>query len=286
MSPTDTQNGLADRSMGFGLRALNKLAGSDLLDRIGLRKQAERALFQGTKSGFRSVTAASRTFAAAQKLGKPARQSTAKKRVLFDLTPDDEQQMLKEAVGSSSADGRWVYVSDGGHLDNTGLVEAVRHTLTQGAGGRVLCLDASNDAPRSWQAVGDAVSVVRADLDVSLVRVHDKALPPWARLYRAEPDDAAHQRLEVLVVKAVRVDEPPADKVPDPDWWSALPSDVQAFQTVHSDFPRASTVRQEFGDLEFEAYRQLGYVSTAIALERAGWLPPPPKPPPAHDPAH
>lgn len=191
-------------------------------------------------------------------------------------------QMLKEAVGSSSADGRWVYVSDGGHLDNTGLVEAVRHTLAEGAGGRVLCLDASNDAPRSWQAVGDAVSVIRADLDVSLVRVHDHPLPPWARLYRAEPDNG----LEVLVVKAVRVDEPPEDKPEKPDWWQALPSDVQAFQTVHSDFPRASTTRQRFGDLEFEAYRQLGYVATTIALDRAGWLPPPPSPPPAHDPAH
>ena len=32
--------------MGFGLRALNRLAGSDLLDRIRIRKQVERALFQ------------------------------------------------------------------------------------------------------------------------------------------------------------------------------------------------------------------------------------------------
>ena len=39
--------------MGFGLRALNRLAGSDLLDRIRIRKQVENALFQGTKNGFR-----------------------------------------------------------------------------------------------------------------------------------------------------------------------------------------------------------------------------------------
>ena len=64
--------------MGFGLRALNRLAGSDLLDRIRLRKQVERALFQGTKNGFRSATAAGRTFKAAQQLGKPARQTRSK----------------------------------------------------------------------------------------------------------------------------------------------------------------------------------------------------------------
>jgi alkylation response protein AidB-like acyl-CoA dehydrogenase len=90
--------GVAERSMGFGLRALNWLAGSDLLDRIRVRKQVERALFQGTKGGFRTATAAGRTFKAAQKLGKPARQSAGRPRSLFDIAPDDEQQMFQEAV--------------------------------------------------------------------------------------------------------------------------------------------------------------------------------------------
>jgi alkylation response protein AidB-like acyl-CoA dehydrogenase len=92
------KGGIAERSMGFGLRALNRLAGSDLLDRIRVRKQVERALFQTTKGGFRSATAAGRTFKAAQKLAKPARQRTGKPRSLFDITPDDEQQMFQEAV--------------------------------------------------------------------------------------------------------------------------------------------------------------------------------------------
>jgi len=95
---TTTENkGMAERGMGFGLRALNRLAGSDLLDRIRIRKQVERALFQGTKNGFRSATAAGRTFKAAQKLGKPARQKKGRSTGLFDLTPDDEQQMFQEA---------------------------------------------------------------------------------------------------------------------------------------------------------------------------------------------
>jgi alkylation response protein AidB-like acyl-CoA dehydrogenase len=89
---------MAERSMGLGLRWLNRLAGSDLLDRIRIRKQVERALFTTTKSGFRSATAAGRTFKAAQSLGKPARQATGKPRSLFDVTPDDEQQMFQEAV--------------------------------------------------------------------------------------------------------------------------------------------------------------------------------------------
>ncbi len=101
---TDTDRGVAERAMGIGLRGLNWLAGSDLLDRIRIRKGVERALFQGTKQGFRTATAAGRTFAAAQKLGKPARQPRSKSKGLFDVSPDDEQQMLQEAGRAFAAD--------------------------------------------------------------------------------------------------------------------------------------------------------------------------------------
>jgi alkylation response protein AidB-like acyl-CoA dehydrogenase len=104
MSNGTTDKGIAEWGMGFGLRALNRLAGSDLLDRIRMRKQVERALFQGTKQGFRSATRAGRTFKAAQKLGRPARQAHAKPSGLFDVSPDDEQQMLQEAVRGFAAD--------------------------------------------------------------------------------------------------------------------------------------------------------------------------------------
>jgi alkylation response protein AidB-like acyl-CoA dehydrogenase len=90
--------------MGLGLRALGRLAGSSVLDRVGARKPVERALYAVTKNGFRSATAASRTFKAAQKLGSPARQAPSKSRGLFDITPDDEQQMLQEAVKEFAAE--------------------------------------------------------------------------------------------------------------------------------------------------------------------------------------
>ena len=51
-----------------------------------------------------------------------------------------------------------------------------------------------------------------------------------------------------------------------------LPPNVQSFGLVNADFPRSSTLRQKFGDLEFEAYRGLGYASTRTALVAAGWV--------------
>lgn len=94
---------ITEKSMGGGLRVLNRLAGSELLDRLGMRKSTERALYHATKTGFRTAASAGRTFSAATKLATPARQPHAPRRDLFDLTPDDEQAMLREAVADFAA---------------------------------------------------------------------------------------------------------------------------------------------------------------------------------------
>jgi alkylation response protein AidB-like acyl-CoA dehydrogenase len=90
---------VADRSMALGLRALTRIAGSDVVDRLGVRKPAERVLYRATRDGFKVAGRAGRTFAAGSRLGRPARPrpSSAGSTGLFDLTLDDEQQMLVEA---------------------------------------------------------------------------------------------------------------------------------------------------------------------------------------------
>ena len=95
---SNSETTIADRSMGLGLRALNQLASSSLLDRVGVRKHLERLVFTASKNGFRTASAVGRTFKAAQGLGRPARQGMGKPRGLFDITPDEEQQMFCEAV--------------------------------------------------------------------------------------------------------------------------------------------------------------------------------------------
>jgi alkylation response protein AidB-like acyl-CoA dehydrogenase len=79
---------------------MNRLAGSQLLDRAGLRERLERLVYRGTRDGFRAVGAANRSFSAVTKLTRPARQSRTCPPELFDLTPDDEQQMLRDAIGA------------------------------------------------------------------------------------------------------------------------------------------------------------------------------------------
>src|SRR4051794_28557590 len=88
---------VAERSMGLGLRALTRLAGSDVVDRLGVRRPAERVLYRATRDGFKAAGRAGRTFQASTRLGRPARPRKTGGAGLFDLTPTDEQQMLVEA---------------------------------------------------------------------------------------------------------------------------------------------------------------------------------------------
>jgi alkylation response protein AidB-like acyl-CoA dehydrogenase len=90
--------------MGIGLAALNRLAGTQVVDRLRLRKPLERAVYQGSRAGFRGVGVANRTFAAVQKRGKPERPGTAPARDQFDLTPSDEQKMIVDATREFAAE--------------------------------------------------------------------------------------------------------------------------------------------------------------------------------------
>lgn len=93
-----SQPNIAERGVAAGLRALNWLAASDLLDRLGIRESTERFLAGASRNTARSAARAGRTFAAAQKLSRPARQPKAPRSDLFDLEPSDEQQMLRDSV--------------------------------------------------------------------------------------------------------------------------------------------------------------------------------------------
>lgn len=85
--------------IGYAVAALSRLAQSDVLDRVGLRKQTEQVVFTTTRSGFKTITAASRTFAKAGKKGQSGvRPDAAPRTGVFDLTPTEDEQMLVDVV--------------------------------------------------------------------------------------------------------------------------------------------------------------------------------------------
>ena len=90
--------------MGFGLAILNRLARLKAIDSLGLRKPTERVVFEATRTGFKTLGAASRTFKSVQQLTKPARLPAAKPSGLFDLTPTEDQQMVVDVVREFAAE--------------------------------------------------------------------------------------------------------------------------------------------------------------------------------------
>ncbi len=107
--------GIAEQGTQAGLRALHRIAGSELIDRIGMRKTTERLVFNGTRNGFKAANVAGRTFKSVNGAGKQARQKQGKRPTGFDLTPTDEQQMLIEAFGDFASSELRTAAGDADH---------------------------------------------------------------------------------------------------------------------------------------------------------------------------
>ncbi|RLV48735.1 acyl-CoA dehydrogenase [Nocardioides mangrovicus] len=85
--------------MGLLVYGLNRLAQTDLLDRVGLRKQTEDGVFKITSAGFKTIGATSRAFTRTGSSKKQGTRSAATRaRGVFDLTPTDDEQMLVDVV--------------------------------------------------------------------------------------------------------------------------------------------------------------------------------------------
>lgn len=89
---------MAESVMALGLKALNRFASSPTVDKLGLRQLAERGLYHSARAGFATAGTVGRSFGAASKLLKAERLPRASSGGLFDLTPTEEQQMLREAA--------------------------------------------------------------------------------------------------------------------------------------------------------------------------------------------
>ncbi len=82
--------------IGLGLAALNKAAGSPLLDRLRLRTPLQRGVFHAGRTGYRALGAATRTFAAADERWRDEHRAHRAAPARFNLTPTDEQRMIRD----------------------------------------------------------------------------------------------------------------------------------------------------------------------------------------------
>ena len=179
-------------------------------------------------------------------------------------------RLFKEAFGKSSLMDRKIYVTDGGHYDNLGLVEALRRKPE-----RIFVLDASADDEDTFGALGEAIATARMDLNVEvdfdprrMRRLEESRAPAaWGYGTAKHPDGSGITH--VYVAKVVLIE--------------GLPWDIETYATRNPSFPRTSTGDQLYGEWDFEAYRELGSQLVTRLLDdasiperpwskKSGWL--------------
>jgi hypothetical protein len=160
--------------------------------------------------------------------------------------------VLREALGGAKSDARFIYLTDGGHWENLGLVELLRRQCTH-----VLCFDASADQVGAGLDIGRAIALARTELGAEIkldprpVLTTDD-LPEHMAVkgtisYPSSTDDAT-----LVYAKAVLTE--------NASW------DLHAFKSRDGRFPNHSTSQQMFTDEQFEAYRALGFQAAGQAL--------------------
>lgn len=82
---------ITNKAQGLGLAFITKIAGSDILDQLKLRKLVEKSLYKSSKLSFKTVTATQKVFKAHHTIHK--QRLPNQKKDLFDLNLSEEQQM-------------------------------------------------------------------------------------------------------------------------------------------------------------------------------------------------
>jgi hypothetical protein len=151
----------------------------------------------------------------------------------------------REAIGTTGSTRKFIYVSDGGHFENLGLVELIRRRCTH-----ILCFDASLDTTGDALDIGRAIALARADLGAEI------ELDPTPTLTDgtgASPTMVASGRVRYPDGQVASLILTRAALTEKASW------DLRSFAKRDRLFPNHSTRQQLFTDEQFQAYRSLGH---------------------------
>ena len=104
---------MANKAQGLGLAFITKLGGSDLLDQFKLRGLIEKSLYQGSKAGFKTLTATQKVFKSNQNNAK--QRLPHQEKSLFDLSLTEEQQMTADAMNQFALEVLYPLAHDADH---------------------------------------------------------------------------------------------------------------------------------------------------------------------------
>ncbi|MCH7389793.1 acyl-CoA dehydrogenase family protein [Acinetobacter dispersus] len=104
---------MMNKAQGFGLSLITKIAGSEVLDQLKLRKFVEKSLYQGSKTGFKVLTKTQKAFKP-QAIDKQRLPNQVNKN-LFDLSLTEEQQMTVDAMSQFAEEVLYALAHDADH---------------------------------------------------------------------------------------------------------------------------------------------------------------------------
>jgi Patatin-like phospholipase len=179
--------------------------------------------------------------------------------------------LYAEAAGHTSYRSTWMCVTDGGHYDNLGLVEALQRRAELGLT-HILVLDASGDKANTFFTLGGSIALARCDAATEIT------LNPTEMIYPLEPGMSVLAQGQVVRPWATGTVTAPGGApsstivVCKLGWWKTAPWDVCAYAAGHSSYPTESTLDQLYDFAEFDAYRELGWSAVDMAIDK-GALP-------------
>jgi len=187
-------------------------------------------------------------------LGNPDNEQTARREgPRFSFLP-----IIAELFGQTTDNGRYVYLSDGGHFENLGIYEMIRRRCRY-----IVVSDAGADPDYQFEDLGNAVRKVWIDLGVGIrfrsIDLLARKPEPVAGVYCAiadicYPEPAAQSGLLVYI---------------KPGYHGSEPADVRSYAALNPAFPHESTADQWFTESQLESYRVLGsYIVNLICSGR------------------
>jgi hypothetical protein len=167
--------------------------------------------------------------------------------------------LVREMLGWNGVNSPFLYVTDGGHYENLGLVELLRRKCKT-----IWCIDASGDKVDTFSTLGGALQTAQAELQVSVRIDPQKDMDPQAAKAGRSPQFVAKPFCVGQITYAdgttgtlihVKAGVP-----------TNAPLSVQSYALQHQNFPCDSTLDQLYDADRFDAYRELGAFSVQQAV--------------------
>ncbi len=174
--------------------------------------------------------------------------------------------LLREVFAAFPPDERLLYVTDGGHYENLGLVELLRRRCTE-----IYCIDSSGDTPPFAGTLAEAITLAREELGVTITLTHPEVLVPGggAPLDPQVPLAAISGRLSQRAVVTGKITYPAESGLPEEARTGRIflakalltrdvPYELLSYACKNAVFPHDSTGDQWFDHGQFDAYVALG----------------------------